>query len=159
MMACPGCGGLMVGGGRCKLCGWSEEQGTAELTPAAARAVCWDRQGGRCALCWEPMHRDAWQCHHRRSRRWLGWYPSNVVGLHARCHTMSPTAVHSNPEDARRRGLIVPRSGPAPSLILVRVEWPWEGWGLLTDTGDVTYAAARDSTWDTLAVHPGTVGV
>lgn len=101
----------------------------SKMDAAHCRAAVWARQGGLCALCWEPMGppEGQWEAHHRLRRRDLpGWCPCNIVGLHARCHTQGPTAVHDHPEDARAAGLIV-ASTDDPRTTLLHVEWPWYG--------------------------------
>jgi hypothetical protein len=105
------------------------------LSAHQVRDVVWARQGGVCLRCQQPMHPNAWEAHHRRRRAVLGWCPCNVVGLHPRCHTQGPHAVHDHPELARALHLIVPTTGPEPFELDVAITWPWSGRVLLTCDG------------------------
>lgn len=71
----------------------------------------------------------SWEAHHRLLRRPARaqgipeWCPCNIVGLHARCHTQGPFAVHDHPEQARERGLML-RAGEDPRrVLLARFDW------------------------------------
>jgi hypothetical protein len=83
------------------------------------------------------------EAHHRQRRRVLGWCPCNVVGLHARCHTQGPRAVHSQVEQARQLGLIVP-TWASPPEVPVHVEWPWVGESYLACEGLLVSALVRE---------------
>lgn len=115
------------------------------LTAAAVRPIVWERQGGHCARCHQPMPADRWEAHHRKRRDTLGWCPCNIVGLHARCHTQGPMAVHDHPGEAVELGLIVRTYGPDPHLVPVDVPWPWRGPGFLTCDGMVVSPDALDN--------------
>lgn len=97
------------------------------------RLAAYDRQGGLCLQCYEPMgEREGgrWEAHHRLRRRDMPkgakWCPCNIVALHSRCHTQGPEAVHDHPEEARERGLILDTSAD-PREVPVWIEWPWSG--------------------------------
>ena len=113
-----------------------------ELTVPAIRALVWERQNGLCARCFDPMQADRWEAHHRVRRAVLGWCPCNIVGLHPRCHTQGPLAVHDHPADARDRGLIVSPFDGQPQLVQLDVPWPWQGPGFLHCSGMVVSALA-----------------
>lgn len=106
------------------------------MEPAALHLLVRERQGHLCASCWNSLSADQQELHHRQRRRVLGWCPCNVVGLHPRCHTMSQVAVHSRPEWAISRGLIVP-TWASPPETPVHVEWPWVGESYLSCDGSL----------------------
>jgi hypothetical protein len=102
--------------------------------PAKLHALVTERQGGLCAACWEPLPPTAQELHHRQRRRVLGWCACNVVGLHPRCHTLHPLAVHQRPEWAASVGLIVP-TWASPPQVPLHVQWPWSGESYLSCDG------------------------
>lgn len=114
------------------------------LSADVARATAYDRQGGYCLRCHEPMPLDRFEAHHRRRRQLLGWCACNVVALHARCHTQGAYAVHDHPQTARDLGLIVPSWGVEPCEIPVLVKWPFVGMALLSCDGMVCSVDSRD---------------
>lgn len=106
--------------------------------PGDARLAVYDRQGGLCGLCWDPLgsrESGPWEAHHRLRRRDMPkigkWCPCDLVALHARCHTQGRTAVHDHPEMAMGLGLIV-SPGDDPREVPVFVEWPWIGLATLS---------------------------
>lgn len=107
--------------------------------PGTCREAVWYRQGGLCALCWEPMGgvESNWEAHHRLRRRDLpGWCPCNIVGLHARCHTQGAQAVHDHPAEAHDLALVLhPEQDPRDEP--VEVLYPWVGKGYLDCDGMV----------------------
>lgn len=103
-------------------------------TAAAARAACFDRQGGLCVACGERLgqREDNWHTHHRLRRGLMPagceWCPCNLVALHGvPCHNQGPGSVHGNPVEAHGRGLVLhwpedPRVVPVPEVF-------YRGWG------------------------------
>jgi hypothetical protein len=116
------------------------------LTASIVRPIVWDRQGGHCARCHTLMEPSNWEAHHRRRRGILDWCPCNIIGLHPRCHTQGPLAVHDHPAMARELGLIVPSYGPEPFDVPLLVRWPFSGEAFLACDGMVVSALARIST-------------
>lgn len=129
----------------------SSTEHTVGWTGRQARDTVYARQGGLCALCWEPVALDVMEAHHRRRRATMPpeslWCCCDVVGLHARCHTQGARnrwqdpmprgswAVHDFPSMAVLLGLTVWFGEPAD--VPVAVEWPWLGTGLLDHNGDL----------------------
>lgn len=108
--------------------------------PALLHVMARDRQGEMCASCWERMGPGDQELHHRQSRRVLGWCPCNIVGLHRRCHTQGPAAVHDHPEAAILAGLIVPTWEDPRVVAVTGWRWLWEAPSLLTCDGMVAPA-------------------
>lgn len=102
--------------------------------PTALHELVRNRQGGLCAACWQHLSPENQELHHRQRRRVLGWCACNVVGLHPRCHTQGPQAVHDQPLWAQDRGLIVPTWADPPE-VPIHVEWPWVGESFLACDG------------------------
>ena len=61
------------------------------------------RDGDTCLWCGKALRGHA-ERHHRQRRGVGGDHLANLVLLHSRCHQTA----HSQPEQARRRGVIVP---------------------------------------------------
>jgi 5-methylcytosine-specific restriction endonuclease McrA len=108
--------------------------------PDQSRLAIHARQGGLCALCWNPVRIEDMEAHHRLKRALMPkaalWCPCDLVGLHRRCHTQGPYAVHDHPEKARERSLVL-WTNEDPREVPIQIEWPWHGPGVLLCNGDV----------------------
>lgn len=85
------------------------------------RAQVYERDGGCCASCGQPVSRDRFECHHRKLRS-RGGQDSvcNLVTLDFICHA----SLHCTPRIAERFGLILPsHADPATSPVRHRAGW------------------------------------
>lgn len=100
---------------------------------AEGRRIVEERSGGACEACRSPFGTD-WA--HRKGRAQGGtWEPSNGLFLCRTCHSWC----HANPALARERGLIVkgsrePKEVPVRLLTHLGIRW-----GLLDNTGCITW--------------------
>jgi 5-methylcytosine-specific restriction endonuclease McrA len=102
------------------------ERWTAQQWEAATLDLL-RRDGDRCGWCSRPFGGDGVR-HHRMPRRVGGDRLSNLVLLHDACHK----DVHSRPEAARDRGVIVSIHG---DLLTEPAFHERRGWRLLDDDG------------------------
>lgn len=110
----------------------SAPAGSPKRLTAAARALLYERSGGRCEWCGEGMHEEWFDAHHRRLRSRGGtWALSNLLAVHPVCHTNQPGSIHMQPKEASRRGAML-SSWQDPALAIV-----WIGGAMyqLTDDG------------------------
>ncbi|MGI5414285.1 HNH endonuclease [Actinomadura luteofluorescens] len=97
------------------------------------RETVYDRAGGHCDLCGQPLSWSSFQCHHRKKRSQGGDDSlPNLMALHGSCHH---DRVHARPKWAYDRGFMVRRDDdPAKTAVLrhgtrwqVPGEDQWEG--------------------------------
>lgn len=92
------------------------------LDPALRRVV-FNRAGGRCECCGDPVHPSAYQCHHRKLRSRGGLDSAcNLACLCAHCHRR----LHSHVTFATEHGFIVSATDdPAVVPMLINLTEPF----------------------------------
>lgn len=88
------------------------------------RQKAYDRAGGRCDLCGQPLSNAAFECHHRKKRSQGGDDSlPNLVALHSHCHHVR---VHGQPAWAYDRGFLVRRDDEPADVPVLRHGTRWQ---------------------------------
>lgn len=88
------------------------------------RQKVYDRAGGRCDLCGQPLSNDSFECHHRKKRSQGGDDSlPNLVVLHSHCHHVR---IHGEPSWAYDHGFLVHRDGDPASAPVLRHGTRWQ---------------------------------
>ena len=85
------------------------------------RETIYTRCSGYCERCGLPLQLD-FALHHRKLKSRGGKNTiQNLVALHHHCHNLGTGSVHLDPDEATRRGLMVP-SWDDPALVPITLE-------------------------------------
>lgn len=119
---------------------------TATRPTTATLELVWERDGGRCACCGDPIRGERgldWSLHHRRpagmggDRRPETHAAGNLVLLCGSGTTRCHHEVESRRADALARGFLVPRNAVQPPAEHA-IEHAVHGWVYLADDGSVS---------------------
>ncbi|WP_170177806.1 HNH endonuclease [Thermomonospora umbrina] len=88
------------------------------------RAEAYERAGGKCDLCGQPLSWARFECHHRKKRSQGGDDSlSNLIALHPACHH---DKVHGRPKWAYEHGFMVRRDGDPAKTAVFRHGTRWQ---------------------------------